>query len=93
MPDKRGRVTVTLKPSHLKELAAIQAVTGKDESEVLLDGLKFMHRDMIHTGEINVVVDNDVVVQLSKKIAVMLGNTGDDSETAAKTFNGNSTVN
>ena len=93
MPDKRGRVTVTLRPSHIKELEAIQAVTGKDESEVLLDGLKFTYRDMVHTGEINVVVDNDVVVQISKKIAVMLGNTGDDTETAVKIFNGNSTVN
>lgn len=93
MPDKRGRITVTLKPSHIKELEAIRKVTGKDESEILLDGLKFTYRDMIHTGEINVVVDNDVVVQLSKKIAVMLGNTGDDNETTVKTFNGNSAVN
>ena len=97
MPDKRGRVTVTLKPSHQKMLKDIQDATGKDENEVFLDSLKTEHRTMIHTGEIQVSVDSDVVVRMARKIAVIMGNTGEDlkllDDATLKNVDGNSTVN
>ena len=97
MPDKRNRTTVTLKPSHLKMLKDIQDVTGKDENEVFLDSLKTEHRAMIHTGEIQVSVDSDVVVRVARRIAVMMGNADSEYElldkTTSKNVDGNSTVN
>ena len=97
MPDKRNRVTVTLKPSHLKMLNEIQAVTGKDENEVFLDALKTEHRAMIHTGEIQVSVDSDVVVRVARRIAVMMGNADSEYELLDKntpeSTDGKSTVN
>ena len=93
----RGRLTLTLTPAQQKELVIIMEVTGKNESEVFHDALKFMHRDMIHTGEIQVSVDNDVVVRAARKIAVMLGNTDEDLEllevSTSVNSDGNSTVN
>ena len=80
MPDKRNRTTATLKPSHLKMLDEIQKATGKDENEVFLDSLKTEHRAMINTGEIPVSVDSDVAVRVARRIAVLLGNTGEDLE-------------
>ena len=98
MVDKRSRLTLTLTPGQQKSLDAIVNVTGKNESEVFHDALKFMYRDMIHTGEIQVPVDSDLVVRLARKIAVVMGNTDEDLEllddaTTIKTSNGNSAVN
>ena len=97
MVDSRGRLTLTLKPSHQQKLKKIQAVSDADESEVCLDALNYYYRSMIQTGEIQVSVDSDVAVRLARKIAVMLGNTGEDleylDEVTSISTDGKSTVN
>lgn len=90
MVDSRGRLTLTLKPSHQKKLRAILGVTGADESEVFLDALNHMYREMIRSGEIPVPMDNDVAVRIIRKITQAMGNVDEDLEyldksTAVKT--------
>ena len=97
MVDKRGRLTLTLKPSHQKKVKDVQGVTGADESEVFYDALNFMHREMIRSGEISVPMDDDVAVRFIRKVRLAMGNVDEDLEYLDEsTFvnnDGNSTVN
>ena len=79
MVDTRGRLLVSFSKSQIRVLNEIIAVTDKKESEVLLDALNFMYHEMVRTGQIPTQVDNDVVVSMSRKIAILLGNTSDQT--------------